>query len=185
LAKGELPSSFAGKAAPTKPEKAPDPEDPTAQTKKDQAVPTDKPRRDKGAGRVLALGSNLGLEPLSNDTIFEGFDLAMIAGENMDYIEKFQQYRANYQNWSTRINQVQHTLEENIKFLQNVLDWSVQRDALAELRSKQITSRPLTVKAGEETGTQVLGLMLPAGLFLFLGLGWTLFQKSRRRKLTL
>ena len=134
---------------------------------------------------MLAIGSNLGLEALSNETIFEGFDIAMIAGENMDYIEKFQQYRANYQNWSTRINQVQHTLEENIKFLQNVLDWSVQRDALAELRSKQITSRPLTVKSGEETGTQVLGIMLPAGLFLVLGVLWTFYQKSRRRSLAL
>ncbi|MCC6625290.1 MAG: Gldg family protein [Deltaproteobacteria bacterium] len=185
LAKGELPSHFAGKPAPVKPEKAPDPEDPEA-AKKDDVPGTDKPRKDKGTGRVLALGSNLGLEPLSREAIFEGFDLSMIAGENMDYIEKFQQYRANYQNWSTRIGQVQHTLGENLQFLQNVLDWSVQREALAELRSKQIAARPLTVKEpGDETRTQVLGLLVPSALFLAAGLGWTMRQRARRKSLSL
>jgi len=185
LAKGELPSHFAGKPAPVKPDKAPDPENPDA-AKKDTVPGRDKPRKDKGTGRVLALGSNLGLEPLSREAIFEGFDISMIAGENMDYIEKFQQYRANYQNWSTRIGQVQHTLGENLQFLQNVLDWSVQRDALAELRSKQITARPLTVKEGsDETRTQVAALLVPSAIFLAFGFAWTMAQRKRKKALAL
>lgn len=186
LARGEFQSHFKGKEAPKKPEKKDDPDDPTKDAKKGDVPGKDKPRRDSGKGRVLALGSNLGLEPLSAETVFEGFDMAMLAGENMDYIEKFQQYRANYQNWSTRINQVQHTLADNLGFLQNVLDWSVQREALAELRSKQYTARPLpSLQDGDRTLWKMLGLLIPSVLFLGYGLLRWKMRNSRRKALAL
>ena len=122
----------------------------------------------------------------SKEVVFDGFDLSMIAGEGMDWIEKFQQYGANYRNWSTRIQQIQRTLMENIQFLQNVLDWSVQRGGLAELRSKQLITRPLeTTSDGDRTRYRVMGLVVPAALFLAFGGVWALLRNRRRKSLSL
>lgn len=184
LAKGELKSYFAGKEAPKKP--AEDKDDPGK--KKDEVVPTDRPRVEAGPGRVLVVGSNLGLLPLSRDTIFEGFDLSMVAGQGggIEHFEKFRGYQMNFQNWSMRIGQVQHTLQSNIQFLQNVLDWSVQRGGLAELRSKQYAPRPLSIMDSGDKGFVVaLGLVLPSLLFLGLGGLWVLRRRARTKHLVL
>jgi len=182
VAKGTFESYFKGKPAPAKPAKEEDPKD-----KPKQDLPgKDLPRLDSGPGRVLVIGSNLGLLPLSVDAIFEGFNLGMIAGEGggIENFEKFRSYQVNYQNWSMRIGQVQHTLQSNLQFLQNVLDWSVQREGLAELRSKQYAPRPLSVmEGGDKSLIKAIGLLLPTLLFLGFGALWLMRRKSRVRRL--
>lgn len=189
LAKGTLESYFKGQDAPEEPADPNAAEDgPEDQPEEPEIPGQDQPRLDSGAGRVLVVGSNLGLLPLSTDAIFEGFDLSMVAGQGggIENFEKFRGYQVNYQNWSMRIGQVQHTLQSNLQFLQNVLDWSVQREGLAELRSKQYAPRPLsTVEGGDEVFIKVLGLVLPALLFLGLGGLWILRRRNRTRRLAL
>jgi len=188
VASGTLPSHFAGKDAPKAPEKKPDPMKPEP-PKEDDAVKdaVAKPKVDSGAGgRVLVIGSNLGLEPLAKDVIFAGFDLASITGDNFDFIEQFRQYQANFQNWSNQIQQVQHTLGENLQFLSNALDWSIQRDALVELRAKQIIARPLsTTEDGDHGMLQAAAVLVAPLLFLLGGLAYILRRRSRQRRLAL
>ncbi|PIE18842.1 MAG: hypothetical protein CSA66_03755 [Proteobacteria bacterium] len=189
VAHGKLPSHFAGAEAPAAPTAGDDADkqggtedvaDPAAE------VAGGAQRLDEGEGRVLVVGSNLGLEPLTREAILEGFNLAMISGESMDYIEKFREYQANFQNWSMRVQQVQHTLEDNIQFLSNALDWSIQRDALVELRSKQVVTRPLTeTDEGTQTTLKAAAVVLAPVLFLIAGLLWHLRRRARQRKLTL
>jgi ABC-type uncharacterized transport system involved in gliding motility auxiliary subunit len=184
VARGTLESWFKGKEAPGKPA---DPEEKPGASEPDLPGKA-PPRLDSGDGRVLVVGSNLGLLPLSSDAIFEGFNLGMIAGQGggIEHFETFRGYQVNYQNWSMRIGQVQHTLQSNLQFLQNVLDGSVQREGLAELRSKQYAPRPLSVMdSGDKTFIKVLGLTLPALLFLALGGLWILRRRARTRGLAL
>jgi len=185
VATGTLPSYFAGRDAPPgggdDPPAPADPDESTAGIVEDRRA-----KRDAGDGRVLVIGSNLGLEPLSRDAIFEGFNLAMLTGEGLDYIEKFREYQANYRNWSNAVQQVQHTLGANLQFLSNALDWAVQRDALVELRSKQVAPRPLEPRdPGQEGLLKAAGIALAPVLFLLAGLGWLLWRRQRRRRLTL
>ncbi|TNF32291.1 MAG: hypothetical protein EP329_10695 [Deltaproteobacteria bacterium] len=190
VASGTLPSHFAGKDAPKAPEKKPDPLEP--EPKQEDAAVTEAlgaqhAKRDSGAGgRVLVIGSNLGLEPLSKDVIFAGFDLAAISGDSFDFIEQFRQYQANFQNWSNQVQQIQHTLGENLQFLSNALDWSIQRDALVELRAKQIVARPLSTTAdGDHGGLQAAAVLVAPLLFLLAGLAYVLRRRSRQRRLSL
>ena len=191
VASGELKSHFAGKDAPKAPEKADeaDPTKPPAKKTDDavkDAVAAANKRLDQGRGRVLVVGSNLGLEPLSRDAIFAGFDLASLTGENnFDFIEQFRQYQANFQNWSNQVQQVQHTLGENLQFLSNTLDWSIQRDALVELRAKQIIARPLTVTEEDHGSTQAAAIVVAPALFLVAGAAWLMVRRARQRRLSL
>lgn len=190
VASGTLPSHFAGKDAPEAPEKKPDPMKPEPKKTDDavkDVVGEGHAKLDSGGGgRVLVIGSNLGLEPLSRDAIFEGFDLASISGDNFDFIEQFRQYQANFQNWSNQVQQVQHTLGENLQFLSNALDWSIQRDALVELRAKQIIARPLATSADGDHGMlQAAAILIAPALFLLGGLLYLLRRRSRQRRLAL
>jgi ABC-type uncharacterized transport system involved in gliding motility auxiliary subunit len=174
---GELTSHFAGKEAPT----APAAED-AESAPKDPAV---KPqRRDKGEGRVLVIGSNLGLEPLSQSIIFKGFDLAALTGGSFEIIDQFQQWRANLQNWEVRLSQIQHTLNDNIQFLFNALDWSIQQEALVEIRSKQYQRRPLEqLDEGQQSLVKVAAVAGAPILFILLGVLGLAWRRGRKRRL--
>lgn len=181
LAKGTFDSYFKGKAAPAKPAKEGE------EKKEDKAaMPGEAKKLETGSGRVLVIGSNLGLLPLSTDAIFDGFNMGMIAGEGggIENFEKFRGYQMNFQNWQMRLGQVQHTLQSNLQFLQNTLDWAVQREGLAELRSKQYAPRPLSVMdGGDKSFMTALGLLLPAVLFLGFGGLWLLRRRARTKSL--
>ncbi|MCA9514727.1 MAG: Gldg family protein [Myxococcales bacterium] len=190
-ASGTLPSHFAGKDAPKAPDadKPEDPAKPEADKDKDPAkevLEAQNAKKDAGTGRVLVLGSNLGLEPLSREAIFEGFNIGKLTGQDFSIIEDFRQYQANYRNWSTKVQEVQHTLQDNLQLLSNALDWSIQRDALVELRAKQVEARPLEpTDEGDQSVIQATGVALPAALFLLAGLGYVLWRRARQRRLTL
>ena len=66
------------------------------------------------------------------------------------------------------------------------MDWSIQRDALVELRAKQIVARPLATSAdGDHTLLQAAAVVVAPILFLLGGLAYILRRRSRQRRLAL
>jgi ABC-type uncharacterized transport system involved in gliding motility auxiliary subunit len=177
---GELPSFFAGKAMPEKP-KQPEPEDDGRPKPPDNDAKPKPERKDKGGGRVLVVGSNLGLEPLSQEVIFEGFDLADFTNNSLLYFDKWQNFALNFHNWRLGLQQIQHTLQDNLQFLFNTLDWAIQQDGLVAIRSKQYTRRPLeNISEGQRLGLKVTGVAVAPLLFIALGLGAWVLRRGRR-----
>jgi ABC-type uncharacterized transport system involved in gliding motility auxiliary subunit len=180
--RGKYTSYFKGKTRPTKPAKAASEAEDKPEDKPERAK---KPDLDAGEGRVLAVGSGLGLTSLAREVIFEGFKPEDALGQGGELFMKLEDFRLRFENWETRLSQVQHTLQGNLQFLQNALDWSVQRGAIAELRSKQYTERPLAITNPDEAGLErALGISLPTTLLLVFGAFWTLRKKARVRRLS-
>ena len=176
---GSLTSYFAGKDAPTAPTAKPEADDAEDSPKDQEAT-----RLDKGEGRVLVIGSNLGLEDLSPGSIFPDFDLGALTNGSFEVVEQFKGWAANLQNWEVRLGQIQHTLPDNIQFLFNVLDWSIQKEALVEIRSKQYQRRPLEQLEEDEQGLVKLAAIAGAPLlFILFGLLRYLARRSRKRRL--
>lgn len=176
---GELTSWFQGKEAPNAPESTP--------SEPGEAEVVDQPdtRRDSGQGRVLVVGSNLGLEPLSREAIFEGFDVGQLTNGSFEVIETAKQWVANLQNWEVHLGQIQHTLPDNLQFLFNALDWSIQQEGLVEIRAKRYRRRPLKQLEDEEkTWFKAAGVGLGPLLLLLLGLGHWANRRARIRKLS-
>jgi ABC-type uncharacterized transport system involved in gliding motility auxiliary subunit len=182
-ARGTFTSYFKGKTTPTKPQ-APKADGDDAK-KDDKPGAAEKPDLAAGEGRVLAIGSGLGLTSLARDVIFEGFKPEDALSQDGGLFMKLEDYRLRFENWSTRLDQVQHTLQGNLQFLQNALDWSVQRGAVAELRSKQYTERPLSITDPDEAGLErALGISLAPALLVGFGLIWSARRKARIRRLS-
>lgn len=182
--RGTFTSFFKGKARPAKPEvpKAESEEAKPTEDKPDAAKQVD---RDTGEGRVLAIGSGLGLTSLAREVIFEGFKSEDALSQDGGLFMKLEDFRLRFENWSTRLDQVQHTLQGNLQFLQNALDWSVQRGAIAELRSKQYTERPLSITDPDEAGFErAVGVALAPLLLLGFGFVWSARRKARIRRLS-
>ena len=176
---GAMTSYFKGKEAPADPNSK---EDKEADAAKSEA--SADTRLDQGEGRILVIGSNLGLEPLGRDAIFEGFELTMLTEQNFEIMDTARQWVANLQNWEVRLGQVQHTLSDNLQFLFNVLDWSIQQEGLVEIRSKQYTRRPLAqLDEGEQTMTKAVAIGLVPLLFIIFGVVRTLMRRARTRRL--
>jgi ABC-type uncharacterized transport system involved in gliding motility auxiliary subunit len=176
---GTFSSYFQGKDAP---------QDPTPKPAKEgdaqAAEPTADTRLDTGEGRILVIGSNLGLEPLGREAIFEGFELTMLTEQNFEIMDTARQWVANLQNWEVRLGQVQHTLSDNLQFLFNVLDWSIQQEGLVEIRSKQYTRRPLKqLDEGEQSMMKAVGIGLVPLLFILFGICRAFMRRGRARRL--
>ena len=187
VSQGQMTSYFKGKEAPTKPQDSDKAEDDDGKKEgADKDVAADAQRADSGNGRVLVVGSNLGLETLSTDVIFKGFTPTSLMDQNssIEIFDKFPRWRANLQNWDLRIRQLLPTIRENIRFLHNTLDWSVQKEGLLEIRSKVFASRELEqLDDGEQNGLRWAAVLLAPFLVLLLGwLNW-LLQRRRRRNL--
>jgi ABC-type uncharacterized transport system involved in gliding motility auxiliary subunit len=183
IAAGDFPSAFQGQAIPAATgEKPADGEDAEAARKKAEAEAlAQKQRRDAGAGRLLVLGSNLGLENLSAGRIFEGFDLAGLTSGGFEFIEKSRDYAARYQNWRWRIQQLGDTLEDSVLVLQNTLDWAVQNEALLAIRSKGYLQRPLDqISEGQRSALRYAGILTAPVLFVLFGI--VRWQVRRRRR---
>jgi ABC-type uncharacterized transport system involved in gliding motility auxiliary subunit len=172
--KGEFPSYFAGKPIPPRPEANPD---------SATAVPTnaaDRPFVAKGTGRLLVVGSNLGLENLSAEKVFDGFNLGQLSSGKADFFMQLKDYIANFQNWQLRLTQLSPILQANLDFLFNSLDWGVQNEALVDIRSKGYVKRPIqAVSAGGRTAIEIA---LIIGLPLLFALVGALRAVARRRR---
>ncbi|MEC9072163.1 MAG: Gldg family protein, partial [Myxococcota bacterium] len=180
VAKGKLTSYFAGKDAPEAPKK----DEPKEGEEGAEAELPEPERLESGEGRVLVIGSNLGLEVLSKEVIFEGFDLGSLTNGSFDAVSQAPQWGANWQNWWTRIRQVGHTLEGNVPLLDNVLDWSIQNEGLMEVRAKNIRFRPLAQLEEDQQGwVTAAGVVAAPGLFLLFGLLRLGSRRKRRQRL--
>jgi ABC-type uncharacterized transport system involved in gliding motility auxiliary subunit len=152
----------------------------------DSADETRKAPQESKGGRVLVIGSNLGLEDLSIESIFDGFAVTDLTEGSVEIIDKFRGYGANLQNWEVRLGQIQHTLTDNLQLLFNVLDWSTQQEGLVEIRSKRYQRRPL--RPMEEQGRSTFqASAIAAGplLVLLLGLFGLGARRRRRARLSL
>jgi ABC-type uncharacterized transport system involved in gliding motility auxiliary subunit len=164
LAEGEFLSYFKGKAAP---EGA------------DEASKTGK--KDGGKGRLLVVGTDLGLRMPQPEWVFAGINL-----DDFKPGPEMMMPRLNIENWQVRISQVSAALQKDgFPFLMNLLDWGVQRSALADIRAKQNPNR--RIEAVEEGGTRTLVHLLWIGglplLFLAFGLGYRQLRRVRRQVL--
>lgn len=183
VATGLFKSHFTGKEAPKSPE---EPTPPGEEKKAEEEDKTEEPtkRLEQGEGRVLVIGSNLGLEDLSPGSIMPDFDLGQLTGGSFEVVDQFRGWAANLQNWEVRLGQIQHTLPDNIQFLFNVLDWSIQQEALVEIRSKQYQRRPLEqLDEGSQSLVTLTAIIGGPLLFIIFGLLRLLARKKRRRGL--
>lgn len=159
--KGRFRSFFDGKEIPKR--EAPAPDEAPAQA--------EAPFRDQGRGRLLVVGSNLGLENLSTERVFEGFSPGQLTSGRGDFFLKIRDYVANFQNWQLRLGQIGPIVQSNVDFLHNALDWGIQNEALVDIRSKAWTQRPIrNVSAATRTAVTV-GMIVGLPLaFALLGL---------------
>lgn len=168
---GEFDSFFKGKDIPAK-------EGAEADADKDRK------RTDAGKVRLLVLGSNLGIGGLNPEDVFAGFDIAQVSQGGIEFLKDLRKYYAQFQNWQIRISQISETVQQNLRFLFNVLDWSLQNDALVEIRAKEYTERPLArLEDSTKRAIKYANIIgVPAAFILFGIARWAL---RRRRKLDL
>ena len=196
VAQGEFSSYFDGKdrKVPTLKAKADDEGKPgkdkvAAKPSANPVVTPDAIHKPSGVGRVLVIGSNMGLEALSVDVILKGFSPALVADNALQHIDKIRQYGANWRNWQTRLGQIEHLIVdpkrkrfgESLQFIFNALDWSIQNDALVALRSKNLDRRPLNqVSVTRRATYRFLGIALGPILVLLLGLGMWFIRRQKK-----
>lgn len=167
--KGPFRSYFDGKPIPPRPEKKDDDEFPRPKV-------IDRPFKASGSGRLLVIGSNLGLENLSPEKVFEDFNMGMLSSGTADFFMKLKDYIANFQNWQLRLSQIAPIIQANLDFLFNCLDWGIQKEALVDIRSKGLVKRPIdTISEG---GQAIIKLGFIIGLpLVFIAFGivrWTI-----------
>jgi len=140
----------------------------------------ERPFQARGQGRLLVVGSNLGLENLSPEKVFDGFNLSMLSSGRADFFLRLKDYIANFQNWQLRLTQISPIVMQNLDFLFNALDWGIQNEALVDIRSKAYVKRPIRVLSpGARTAIQWLFILGLPALFGLYGVFRTL---SRRRR---
>lgn len=176
----KVDSYFKGKEIPKANEGA---EVPGEEAEEEPEAP-DLRRTDAGAVKLLVVGSNLGLEGLNAAQVLEGFDIASMAQNNMDIMQQLPVFGSRLQNWQVRISQVSELLQDNIRLMFNIMDWSIQNEALVEIRSKGYTNRPLEqVDEGQQrfyTYANIFGVPL---LFLLFGGIRHFAVRTRRSKM--
>ena len=171
---GEFDSLYKGKEIP----KAPAPDGKPAPTEdKDK----DRKTVESGTIRLLVIGSNLGIEGLNPEDVFAGFDVAKVSQGGIDFLKDLKRYYTTFQNWQIRIGQIGETVQANLRFLFNVLDWSIQNDALVEIRSKEYTERPLK-RIDDSTKRAIKYANILGVPLLFIAFGLVRYFIRRRRK---
>lgn len=179
--RGPFKSAFAGKEPPHRP---------PVKKRQQQFGPPEKDEtpeeyelvkrnhKAEGSGRLLVLGSNLGIEGLSRSAVLPDFNAATLSKFSVEAMQQYQQWQANFQNWQIRIGQVSHLLQDNLRFLSNVLDWATAHEALADIRSKGDTRRPLQeVKSDEARNLRLAALVGSPLLLIIFG-----FLRARMRR---
>ena len=139
-----------------------------------------------GDVRILVLGSSLGLGTPDAEEIFK--EITLQAGQGQDAIlplvetlEKAEYDRA-FKNWLISSIQLTEISKENLfLFFRNILDWSVQNEALIAIRAKTYTRRPLETLDDDTLNlykfTNILGIPI---LFLMMGLAHSIWRKRQR-----
>ena len=183
--RGPFKSAFSGKELPKRPEKQQtDPSRPPEKVSANDPEMQKRTFKSEGAGKLLVVASNLGIEGLSRGAVLKGFDMSKMAQFSAEIIKEYQGWNANFQNWQIRIGQVSHLLGDNLQFLTNVIDWSTSHEALVEIRSKGDSRRPLQQLQDGEAKNLRIGALLAGPLLLIAAglLRWRL-RKSRHAAL--
>jgi len=156
------------------------PDGPKAETKDEYEL---RKRRFKatGAGKLLVVGTHMGIEGLSRDYVLPDFNGIKMAKFSVESLQAYQRWQANFQNWQIRIGQVSHLLPDNLRFLNNVMDWATAHEALADIRSKGDTRRPLREVKADDARTMRLGAIVGVPLLL-IGFGFIRLTMRRRRE---
>ncbi len=140
--------------------------------------------RATGAGKLLVVGTHLGIEGLSRDNVLPDFNAVKMAKFSVEALQAYQRWQANFQNWQIRIGQVSHLLPDNLRFLNNVLDWATAHEALADIRSKGDTRRPLReVKANDARTLRLSAIVGVPLLLIAFGLIRLTFRRRRENQL--
>jgi ABC-type uncharacterized transport system involved in gliding motility auxiliary subunit len=175
---GPVTSFFSGKDIPPRPTQEGEETDQAAADK------DAKSRKDTGSARILVIGSNLGLEGLNVRDVLQGFDMAQVAQGGVEFFAELQNYAARFRNWQARITQISELVQDNIRFLFNVLDWSIQNEALVEIRSKGYQSRPLEqLTEGKQSAIKYANILGVPLLFILFGAVRYAISRKRRAKL--
>lgn len=133
-----------------------------------------------GKGRILVVGSNLGLENISPQKILEGFNMGRMTRNNMGALFKLPQYAINLQNWQLRLSQIAPTVQKDLVFMDNLMEWAAQKTSLADIRAKGFTKRPISDVSGRARLVIILLLILGLPLLLIL-FGFFRFAIRRKR----
>ena len=185
LVRGPFKSAFVGKEIPKRPKVKkkstpfPMPDEDKDETETDREL-AKRRFKDKGAGQLLVVASNLGIEGLTRETVLPGFTATKVAKFSVEALKAYQEWQANFQNWQIRIGQVSHLLQDNLRFISNVMDWSTAHEALVDIRSKGDTRRPMREVKSNDARNMRLAAMLGTPLLLLL-FGFARLQLRRRR----
>ncbi len=188
LLEGTFKSRFDGKEVPKRPEVAKKknpfgrgmPDEEKNETAEEYELRKRKFKK-TGTGKLLVIGTHLGIEGLSRDYVLPDFNAVKMAKFSVEALQNYQKWQANFQNWQIRIGQVSHLLPDNLRFLNNVLDWATAHEALADIRSKGDTRRPLREVKSDDARTMRLAAIVGAPLLLIL-LGFGRLTLRRRRE---
>ncbi|HAN31839.1 MAG TPA: hypothetical protein DCQ06_09605 [Myxococcales bacterium] len=175
--RGPFTSAFEGKDIPRRPKAQgrPDPFAPPGQ--KNEETDADRElakrrRKNGGVGKLLVVASNLGIEGLNREQVLTDFNALALTKFSVEGMKMSSKWQANFQNWQIRVGQVSHLLQDNLRLIANVMDWAVAHEALADIRSKGDTRRPLaevsTTKAATLRWSAIAGAPLLLILFGFL-----------------
>ena len=172
---GDFESFYKGKEIPTLP---------AVEGKEPPKDDANRKTVESGKVRLLVLGSDLGIGGLNPEDVFAGFDMGQVSQGGIDFLKDLRRYYATFQNWQIRISQISESVQANLKFLFNVMDWAIQNDALVEIRGKEYTPRPLDrIEDGTKRTIKYANILGVPALFIAFGIvRWAL---RRRRKLTL
>ena len=140
--------------------------------------------KETGAGKLLVIGTHMGIEGLSRDNVLPDFNAVKMAKFSVEALQAYQKWQANFQNWQIRIGQVSHLLPDNLRFLSNVLDWAVAHEALADIRSKGDTRRPLRdVKPDDARQMRIAAIVGAPLVLLVFGAVRLTFRRRRADEL--
>ena len=134
----------------------------------------------QGEGRLLVIGSSMGLENLSSEKVFYGFSLSRLTSGMVSPASEMARYAARFQNWQMRLSQVSPVVAQNMGFVYNCLDWGVMNEALVDIRSKTDDRRPIDQVT--PVAARIIELAFIIGLpMLFAGIGVVRHRMRRNR----
>jgi len=189
LAHGSFTSFFKGKPAPAGVDPStglgagakPDEDAGKGQARKEFTADA---RKDEGAGRLLVVGTNFGLEALNAADLFAGFDMSKLTSGGMDFLTDLRGWAKGFQNWQIMLGQKASFLDGTISFIENVFDWAIQNDALVAIRTKFYDRRPLVRVSPEQEKLVQYGVIVGVPiLFILYGmLRWKLRRGRIQKK---
>jgi ABC-type uncharacterized transport system involved in gliding motility auxiliary subunit len=181
--RGPMKSAFAGKEVPHRPKPRPklNAFSPLEKDETPEEYELAKRKQiNEGTGRLLVVASNMGLEGLTRESVLPDFNVAALMKFSVEGMMQYGQWQANFQNWQLRIQQVAHLLQDNLRFLSNVMDWSTAHGALADIRSKGDSRRPMReVKPDEARSLRLAALVGSPLLLIILGFLRARFRRQR------